>query len=320
MREHLAQHFAAVCEAYGIVVVGSYEPMRAGYVALVHRVCGDDGRVYVFKTYDDARPISRMILPTLTALTHATVWLERQPGMHDRIVAPINSREPVRTGAYTTVVFPYIDGVTPREVPLSDVQLRHLVHTVATMHTLSAGAQGLAGVPREDYDAVWTSDILPALQRVDTPDHVLSAVFAGRAGRLAAQFRAFRHRATQLAGRDLHGVVCHTDIHGYNVVIHQDMPLLIDWEGMKVAPKEHDLLFWYGTARWELVWQTYQTVHPDAQIDLALIDYYRMRRLFEDIIQDVERIEQELPVGQECTDLCQQIASALAVLDEMSAS
>jgi Ser/Thr protein kinase RdoA (MazF antagonist) len=314
MQRVLQHHLDEACRAYGIVPLGEYVALRAGYVALVHRVRGEDGRDYVLKTYDDARPISRMILPTLEALTQATVWLEQQQMVRGRIVAPVAHHNPVRSGPYTTVIFPYIDGVTPRERTLTPIQLRNLVHTVAHLHRLPADGAGLEGVPREDFDALWTAAVLPALARIDQPGHVLAAVFAGRAPRLAAQFRRFRSRAAQLATQEHALVVCHTDIHGYNVVIKNDVPLLIDWEGMKVAPKEHDLLFWIADDRWEDIWQQYRLVHPGAQIDTALLDFYGTRRLFEDLIQDIERVEQEHPTGQEFVDLCRQIDYATTEL------
>ena len=314
MQQVLRQHLDDVCRAYGIVPIDEYHPLRAGYVAFVHRVRGEDGRDYVLKTYDDARPISRMILPTLTALTLATVWLAHQEGVRGRIVAPSVALPPVRTGAYTTVLFPFIDGVTPREQTLTDVQLAQLVFTVAHIHNIQGEHHGLVGVPREDFDAVWTAAVLPALERVDVPQHRLAAVFGGRAKLIAQLFRAFRRQASVIAKTKPAMVLCHTDIHGYNVIIDQDIPLLIDWEGMKIAPKEHDLMFWHGAERWELVWQMYHTVHPTAQIDTSLLKFYQMRRLFEDMIQDIERVEQEHPHGNEFDDLCIQIERAITQL------
>jgi len=314
MERVLLEHLEEVCRVYGIDPQGGFEPLRGGYVAYVHRVIDTDGRQYFCKTYDDARPISQMILPTLSSLTAATVWLGLQPELHGRIVAPVPQYGPVRYGAFTTVVFPYVDGVTPRESPLTDMQLTNLVTSVAELHRLPVTDSALASVPREDFDALWTEAVLPALARIDTPGHQLHDVCAGRCCRLATQFLRFRAVAAELAAQEHAMVVCHTDIHGYNVVIQDDVPLLIDWEGMKIAPKEHDLMFWVDDARWEEIWHIYREVHSDAQIDTALLEFYGLRRLFEDLLQDIERVEQEHPTGREFVDLCRQVDAAVTEL------
>ncbi len=310
----LREHLEAVSRMCSIAPREGFVPLRAGYVAYVHRVIDADGREYFFKTYDDARPISQMILPTLVSLTAASVWVGAQPTLKGRIVAPMPQFGPMRHGAYTTVVFPYIDGVTPRESPLTDRQLTNLVTSVAELHRLTVTDSALASVPREDFDALWTEAVLPALARIDSPGHQLHDVFAGRGRRLTTQFRRFRALAAKLAAQEHSMVVCHTDIHGYNVVIQDDIPLLIDWEGMKIAPKEHDLLFWVGDERWELIWHTYRQINHDMHIDMELLQFYRTRRSFEDLIQDIQRVEQEQLVEQEFVDLCAQIDTACTQL------
>jgi thiamine kinase-like enzyme len=36
---------------------------------------------------------------------------------------------------------------------------------------------------------------------------------------------------------------CHTDIHGWNLMVKDDSLILIDWEGLKIAPAEMDIMF-----------------------------------------------------------------------------
>lgn len=309
----LLSHLETVYDRYGWEVAAPPEVLRGGYVAYVHRIRTRDGLSFFTKTYDDARPISAMLLPTLDAITTATRALAAQDGIGGRVVAPLHGPI-VRSGRYTTVVFPFIDGVTPRETPLTDAQLTQLVESVARIHACDVTTPDFGAVPREDFTASWFDAIAPALARVDQPGHALHAVFAGRAPHIAAVYTRFRAVAQRLAGQQHAMVLCHTDIHGYNVVLSADIPLLIDWEGMKIAPKEHDLMFWVADARWELIWQTYQRFHPAAHIDADLLEYYGTRRLFEDLIQDIERVEHEHPMGQELQDLCEQIAYACTEL------
>ena len=50
---------------------------------------------------------------------------------------------------------------------------------------------------------------------------------------LRAQAEALRHAPLRYA-------LCHTDIHGWNLM-QEDRLILIDWEGLKLAPVEADL-------------------------------------------------------------------------------
>jgi hypothetical protein len=303
----LAAHLTAVCAAYGITPLREPVPLQQGYVAYVHRVDLVDGSAVFTKTYDDARPITAMIMPTLAAITTATQTLATVPAVAGRIVAPLPGLL-VRSGPYTSVVFPYIDGITPRETPLTAPQLTALVTTVARIHAVDTTLPGLSSVPVEDFSAVWVDDVVPALQEAAHPGHPLTALIAPLLSTLSERYAQFLQLAGELRARHHPLVVCHTDIHGYNVVIADDVPLLIDWEGMKIAPPEHDLMFWVDDERWESIWEVYRAVHPAATIDPERLTFYRLRRLFEDLVQDVQRVTQEHPTPEQMIDLADSVA------------
>lgn len=310
MDSRFARHLENVCRVFGIVPCTEPVSLPGGYVAYVHKIVGNDDVMCVAKTYDDTRPITQMIIPTLERLSRATQWLATQPGINGRIVAPLLSVDgtvSVREGIYTTVLFPFIDGVTPRKQPLTEAQLGNLVDTVARIHALDPRHSALAMVPREQFSPLWIDEIEPALHRIAQPNHPINAVLHERCEGLRATFSSFRELCTSLA-RIVHPfVLCHTDIHGHNVVIRDDIPLLIDWEGMIIAPPEHDLMFWTEDNQWPVVWKRYQLFHPNATIDPRRLRYYQMRRHFEDLIQDIQRIEREHPDAESMSVLLESI-------------
>ena len=317
MDRRFDSHLQTVCAAYGIVPSVTPRVLRGGYVAYVHRIDATDGNAYFAKTYDDARPITAMILPTLNDLSCATRWLITQPGVHGRIVAPLLTHEGnilVRDGPFTTVLFPFVDGVTPREQPLTAVQLGHLVDTIAAVHHINTQHVAVERVPRERFRPTWLEDIEPALTRICQVSHPLHTLLAGRVASIRFTFCVFRRLAAELAVQVHPLVVCHTDIHGYNVVIRDDIPLLIDWEGMTIAPPEHDLMFWINDDAWSQVWQRYRQAHPAAVIDPFRLRFYQLRRLFEDIIQDIQRVENEQPDAASMAELIESIGSISAEL------
>ncbi len=97
---------------------------------------------------------------------------------------------------------------------------------------------------------------------------------------------------TQLRQRMPPMVICHTDLHGGNLMTAVDGKLyLLDWENAMIAPQEHDLFFWAGdAAQWESFWPVYQghTGFPPPNIDV--LEFYFLRRALEDIADFIQRI------------------------------
>jgi len=86
-------------------------------------------------------------------------------------------------------------------------------------------------------------------------------------------------------------VLCHTDIHGWNLM-QTDSLILIDWESLKFAPAEADLYtFWgdwyWGDSKWGSYWDTflpvYQKLRPEYVVNEKVLRFYQIRRHIEDI-------------------------------------
>ncbi len=315
MPQYLKEHLGRVCRIFGVSPVQSPVPIKGGYVAYVHRIDCTDGTTYVSKTYDAHRPITAMIMPTLERISLATQWLARQPTVQQRLVAPLTGVTGdvlVSDGRYTTLLFPFVEGVTPREQPLTNTQFTHLVDTVSRIHAIDADTPALAAVPRERFAPIWIDDIAPTIDRIALSSHVLSPILSAKSVSLHASFGDFRTLSYALAAKQHPMVLCHTDIHGYNVVINSaDVPVLIDWEGLTVAPSEHDLMFWTTHERWPLLYEQYRLLHPQHVLDTQRLRYYQGRRLFEDLIQDIQRTE-----GESLSDV--ERATLLASIDAVS--
>jgi Ser/Thr protein kinase RdoA (MazF antagonist) len=80
-------------------------------------------------------------------------------------------------------------------------------------------------------------------------------------------------------------VVCHTDLHGANLMTDDNGNLnILDWENALIAPMEHDLIFFAGEENfWDVFWPNYCSKHIDASIDCEILRFYFYRRSLEDV-------------------------------------
>ncbi len=69
-------------------------------------------------------------------------------------------------------------------------------------------------------------------------------------------------------------VFCHTDLHNWNLMQSKNILILIDWEGLKVAPPEADLMFLKEKPYYKCFLDIYQEKHPDFQVNSDSMEFY----------------------------------------------
>ena len=97
-------------------------------------------------------------------------------------------------------------------------------------------------------------------------------------------------------------VLCHTDIHGGNILIRTDGQLpvpaenfyIVDWDAPLLAPKERDLMFIGGGI--DDIWKSKQDEsifyesYGKTDIDFPMMAYYRYERVIEDLAAYAEQL------------------------------
>ena len=106
-------------------------------------------------------------------------------------------------------------------------------------------------------------------------------------------------RAEQLAralqSRRLEFVLCHTDVHAWNLLISTGGALyIVDWDNPLLAPKERDLMFIGGGVSPALSSPGgealfYQAYGP-AEVDRMALAYYRYERIVQDIYEFCQQL------------------------------
>lgn len=289
----LTTHLARLAPLYGWGDATAITPMQPGFVAHVHRLATAT-HVVMAKTYDRQRAVTARMLEYAPFYLEVTAWLAQQPALHQRLTYPYalpHGGYLVDDGQYVSAVFNFIDGVTPREVPLSMPQQLHLVTTVGLIHRITPQVPLPVICRRETFAVRWEQafaallhhgwdELIPAVQQILAPHRQVL-------GTLLMQLRVL---GEQLRVRDLPFVLCHTDIHGWNTLVTGDTTHLIDFEGLVLAPAEQDLFCWFDDAHWPEIFATYAQVVGGHQVDAQALLFYQLKRYLEDIYEWVAEL------------------------------
>lgn len=207
-----------------------------------------------------------------------------------------------RLAPFTLILYPYVAGQNGFERNLSDRQWVEFGTALKRFHSTEFPAAITRGIPREDFSPHWRDTVKKFLARI------MEEIFENPVAADAAAFLKTKAddtlelvgRAEQLAQllkeqpRDF--IVCHADIHAWNLLIADDGALyMVDWDTLIYAPKERDLMFvgsglgGHGRSPQDEEAWFYQG-YGSTQIDPIGLAYYRYERILEDIAVFCEQI------------------------------
>lgn len=293
-------------------------PQVGGYVAEVFLV-ETATHIGWLKCYDRQRAITDRVLADAEWYLQVTHWLTQHTPLAGRMTAPYQTTDGQYIvddgGRYVAVMFDYIVGRTPREQPLTPAQRTHLVTTVALLHEITAQVPSSAHRVVEDFGAPWVRPLSQMLEGSwEQFDEDVRAVLAPHRSVLQSMLVRFVQVGHHLRLHPPPMVLCHTDIHGYNVIVRGDQTYLLDFEGLKLAPPEHDFMFWVDDDAWAEIIATYQAIRPGIVPDPYLIRFYQERRLLEDIYDYLEQLVVESLTPEVHSDIRESLRQILVAL------
>jgi spectinomycin phosphotransferase len=213
------------------------------------------------------------------------------------ILAPLatSAGEPyVRVKGFALALYPMLEARTGAEVGLSPRQWRQLGAALRQIHAVLLTPRLARLVGREPFRPT-RRELLADLEEL------LAAPAPGDpvAAELAAFWRAHQDVIRQLVdqadalGRQLaHArfprVLCHADLHTWNVLVDADQRLwIVDWDEAILAPRERDLMFMVGGIGHRLVrprdTEDFFQGYGDTRADARLLTYYRTAWAVQDI-------------------------------------
>lgn len=199
-------------------------------------------------------------------------------------------------------LYPYIEGGSGIDMKLSDEQWIELGRLIKNVHNSDIPPHITANLKRELFSLKWYAATQSFINRVEKesfkdPISIKTAQFLNENREEIVQLLRQIEQLRDLLQNQPHDlVICHADIHGWNLLIDHDHKLyLIDWDTVILAPKEKDLMFidagiWdtggNGTQDTALFYKGY----GETKINKELISYFRINRILEDIAIYCEHI------------------------------
>lgn len=276
---------------YGISCI-SITKQIGGWSALAYKVT-DGVNNYFLKVYEK----SRASTPKLTALIEKyipiTIWLNDNTDLSEKISVPLLTKEEKFKfedceGIY--LLYEYIDGETIGNKELSKKQIYEFSEIVSVLHCYNDEIPFNTEDIKENFDIPFLSNLREELKRENStlPKEVKELI------NIHIKFINYlidtlENLSVSLKRESMKMVLCHTDLHYWNLMQSNEELVLIDWEGLKIAPPEADLMFLIDKPYYNLFIDIYCKYHKNFEINEKALEFYKIKRKLEDIWEFIEQ-------------------------------
>jgi spectinomycin phosphotransferase len=278
---------------YGIQA-RSLQEIPSGWSAAAWKVHSDCGN-YFLKVYDKHKPSTKSWVARIHSYMPVVLWLHENTELRSKMTAPILTRDgdyKKEDTAFLYMVFPYIEGSTICSEKLKLSQIHEIAQIVSELHCYGTEIPVPTISLKETFDVSFCMNLADRLGNIHNSVN-LKETLSPYIDTLTQRIKALQKIAVLLQNSKMRYSLCHTDIHGWNMIQSENL-ILIDWEGLKLAPVEADLFSFSETFFYDYAWEDFITVycarHKDYRINSEAMRFYRLRRRLEDIYEFVERI------------------------------
>lgn len=214
-----------------------------------------------------------------------------------QIILPIETFDGQPTKSiedFVLIVYPFIVGEDGFQRDLTEIQWILLGKALKQIHSIEAPVSLQQQMRQEDYSDRWQLAVLQILSSFDKDSYKdeMQIKLARFLKENSASIQSLVDRAHEfgqkLKNQTQKFVLCHSDIHGGNVLIDENNSIyIVDWDEPIMAPKERDLMFIGGGVAnvWNKLHEEryFYKGYGKTDVDRELLAYYRCVRILEDI-------------------------------------
>lgn len=261
-------------------------PLGADPNALIYKAQASDHKTYLVKLKRDHFHDTNI----------AVLELLQMAGIQPLIppIKTVAGSQMQQVNDFTLIVYPFVEGQDGFSCSLTYEQWVALGRALKQVHKLHVPTSLKTRIRREEFSPKWRDiarSLYTRIEAVPINDEIASNLWKFLQENKAIIQRII-DRSEQLSrkvsSRSLKYVLCHSDIHGGNVLVNgREAIYIVDWDDPILAPKERDLMFigggvgnvWNKPYEEKLFYQGY----GQTDVDRDLLAYYRYERIVEDI-------------------------------------
>ncbi len=211
-------------------------------------------------------------------------------------IRTLNGQLSCLMGEFTLIVYPFIQGQDGFSRVLTANQWVALGNALRQVHEFKVPSCILSQIRRETYSDKWRravraiDTLLDAMPCTDQWALSLLKLIKNQKTAIQRLVDTAEELAQKIRNHSPEFVLCHSDIHGGNVIVADNgLIYIVDWDDPIIAPKERDLMFIGGG-----VANVWNTPHEEAffykgygktAINQEILAYYRHERIVEDIAE-----------------------------------
>ena len=233
-------------------------PINLGLSAAFNCKVETGGKAYFLKFYDREKAQFALWTKPIPDYMPVLAWLNENAGLRGKIVNPVqtlNGNYHFENADGVFLLFDFIDGEPLAANEMPPAQIREAAEILACLHGFKSEIPVPTDEIMEDFSVPFCDDLLHFLERrEDVPADIQAAVKPYR-----ETLRRKNDELVKLAkaakAKNAGFVLCHTDAH-YKNFMQSDRLVLVDWEGLKLAPAEADLFMFTQKKVLEHIYRT----------------------------------------------------------------
>src|SRR5215207_1812015 len=270
----------------------AFLPIGADLRTAVYRVLAEDGTAYFMKLRRKFKDV----------IVRVPLFL-KESGVQE-IIVPYQTKSAQHWadfGEYKIILYPFIEGKDGFERELTDEHRRKLGAAFRGIHSAQIPLELKEDIRKETFSPEWRDDMksyqAQAEKKVFTEPTSAKLVkfIKSKRSEITRLIERAEQLASELQSKPLELVLCHTDIHGGNILISdKDELYIVDWDDPILAPKERDLMFIGGGI--DEIWKSereesvFYEGYGKMDINLSALTYYRYERVIEDLVVICEQL------------------------------
>jgi len=261
---------------------------QGGWTSLAYKV--ETGRdIYFLKIYEKQRKSTAKWTALIDNYIPIVIWLNEN-FLKGRMIEPLLTQE----NAYkyedekvVCILFKYINGETIGEKTLDQVQVGELAEIISELHSHGDDIPFSKEAITENYELPFNNELLSFLD-LDIGNKEIKDIVFPYEQIIKKIIKAVENIQKRIKQKDISFVLCHTDIHNWNLMQTETSLVLIDWEGLRYAPAESDIYTLMKEPYFDDFMSVYRRKRENYIPDSDALLFYEYRRKLEDIWEFIE--------------------------------